>query len=74
MTAVIDHRRQQVREATARYRKRRKYGRRRVPIDVTDAELDNLVARGYLDPSRRSDPFDQCDALELFLIDALAKR
>jgi hypothetical protein len=74
MTAVIDHRRQQVREATARYRKRRKRGLRRVPIDITNTQVDALVARGYLDPSRRGDPFDQCDALEMFLIDALAKR
>jgi hypothetical protein len=73
MTAVIDHRRRQVREATTRYRKRRKRGLHRVPIDVTNAQLDALVARGYLTPDRRGDPADECDAIEMFLIDSLTK-
>ena len=50
MTALIDLRRRQVREAAARYRKRRKRGLQRVPIDVTNAQLDALEERGYLDP------------------------
>jgi hypothetical protein len=43
-------------------------------IDVTDAQLDALEVRGYLDPSRRGDRADECDAIEMFLADSLNKR
>jgi hypothetical protein len=36
-------------------------------------QLDQLEQRGYLDPGRRGDPLDECDAIELFLTDALSK-
>ncbi|MFZ0236536.1 MAG: hypothetical protein WAL37_04085, partial [Xanthobacteraceae bacterium] len=45
-----------------RYRRRRQHGIYRRPIDVTDAQLDALEERGYLDPDRRGDRAD--DALE----------
>jgi hypothetical protein len=54
----------QVREAAARHRKRRKHGLLWRPI---------LVRRGYLDPNRRGERLDECDAIEMFLADALPK-
>jgi hypothetical protein len=47
--------------------------RRRRSIDVTDAQLDALEVRGYLDPDRRGDRADECDAIEMFLSDSLTK-
>jgi hypothetical protein len=44
-------RREQVREAIARHRKRRKRGFLWRPIVVTKAQLDQLVERGYLNPA-----------------------
>jgi hypothetical protein len=44
-------RREQVREAIARHRKRRKRGFFWRPILVTKAQLDQLEERGYLNPS-----------------------
>jgi hypothetical protein len=35
--------------------------------------LDSLEVRGYLDPDQRGERLDECDAIELFLADALAK-
>src|SRR5262245_47686811 len=46
-------RREQVREAIARHRKRRKRGFFWRPILVTKAQLDQLEERGYLNPSDR---------------------
>ena len=46
--SVIDHRRKQARLATARHRKRRKYGHFLRTITVTKGELDQLEERGYL--------------------------
>jgi hypothetical protein len=34
-------------------------------IDVTDAQLDALEVRGYLDPDRRGERADECDAIEM---------
>jgi hypothetical protein len=71
---VIDNtRNEQMRKAMKRYRRRRKYGIHRRSIDLTNAQLDALVARGYLDPDRRGDPADECDAIEMFLSDSLTK-
>ena len=66
-------RREQVREAIDRYRRRRKHGLRWRPILVTKSQLDQLEQRGYLDPGRRGDRADECDAIEIFLADALPK-
>jgi hypothetical protein len=54
-------------------RRRQRAGIRRLPIDVTKAQLDQLEARGYLDPDRRGDRADECDAVENFLTESLAK-
>jgi hypothetical protein len=43
-------------------------------IDVTDAQLDALEVRGYLDPDRCGDRTDECDAIEMFLRDSLNRR
>jgi hypothetical protein len=40
---------------------------------VTKSQLDQLEERGYLDPNRRGERLDQCDAIEMFLADALPK-
>jgi hypothetical protein len=76
---VIDNaRRAQVRDAIERYRERRnrlwpKHGLLWRPILVTKSQLDQLEERGYLDPGRRGDPLDECDAIAMFLTDALPK-
>ncbi|MGB9389006.1 MAG: hypothetical protein WCB70_03280 [Xanthobacteraceae bacterium] len=41
---------------------------------VSRTQLDKLEERGYLDPERRGDRADECDAIELFLADSLVKR
>src|SRR5437762_13916547 len=58
-TATI--RREQVREAIARNRKRRKHGLLWRPILVTKSQLDQLEERGYLDPNRRGERLDECE-------------
>jgi hypothetical protein len=52
---------------------RRKRGIHRRTVSLTDAQLDALEVRGHLDPSRRGDRADECDAIEMFLGDSLAK-
>jgi hypothetical protein len=37
------------------------------------SQLDQLEERGYLDPNRRGERLDECDAIEMFLADALPK-
>ena len=69
--SAYSKRKEQTRQAVRHYRRRRQHGICRRPIDITDAQLDALVARGYLDPDRRGDTADECDAIEMFLIDAL---
>ena len=66
-------RREQIREAINRHRKRRKRGDFWRPIMVTKAQLDQLEVRGYLDPDRRGERADKCDAIASFLRDSLAK-
>jgi len=66
-------RRQQVRQAAARHRKRRMHGLLWRPILVTKSQLDQLEERGYLDPNRRGERLDECDAIAMFLADALPK-
>jgi hypothetical protein len=66
-------RREQVREAITRHRKRRKHGVFWRPILVTKSQLDQLEQRGYLDHGRRGDRADECNAIEIFLADALPK-
>jgi hypothetical protein len=46
----------------------------RLSITLTDAQLDALEVRGYLDPGRRGDRADERDAIEMFLGDSLKKR
>jgi hypothetical protein len=55
------------------FRRRQSRGLHRRSIDVTDAQLDALEVRGYLNPDRRGDPADERDAIELFLADSLLK-
>jgi hypothetical protein len=54
------------------FRSRR--ARRRVPrtVNLTQNDLDALEVRGYLNPDRRGDRADECDAIEMFLGDSLA--
>jgi hypothetical protein len=66
-------RREQVCEATARHRRRRKHGLFWRPIMVTKDQLDQLEVRGYLDPDRRGDRLDECGTIEMFLGDSLRK-
>jgi len=40
---------------------------------VTKSQLDQLEERGYLDPNRRGERLDECDAIAMFLADALTK-
>jgi hypothetical protein len=56
------------------HRKRSKRGMHRVSITLTDTQLDALEVRGYLDPDRRGDRADECDAIEMFLGDSLNRR
>jgi hypothetical protein len=67
-------RREQVREAASRHRKRRKRGFLWRPILVTKGQLDQLEVRGYLDPNRRGDRIDECDAIAAYLSDSLQTR
>ena len=55
------------------FRRRRISGVFRRPIDVTAAQLDALEEKGYLDPDLRGERADECDAIEMFLTDALPK-
>jgi hypothetical protein len=55
------------------FRRRQSWGLHRRLIDVTDAQLDALEKRGYLHPDRRGNRTDECDAIEMFLADALAQ-
>jgi hypothetical protein len=66
-------RREQVREAIARHRKRRRRGFFVRPILVTKAQLDQLEERGYLNPGDRGNRADECEAIASFLTDSLAK-
>ena len=70
----MTNRREQIREATARHRKRRKRGFFLRPILVAKDQLDQLEERGYLDPDLRGERADEAEAIETFLRDALIKR
>jgi hypothetical protein len=65
----VTTRREQVREAIARHRKRRERFWR--PIIVTKDQLDQLEVRGYLDPGLRGNRVGECEAIEAFLIESL---
>jgi len=69
----MTNRREQIRVTTARHRKRRERGLFLRPILVTKGQLDQLEVRGYLDPNNRGDRADECEAIETFLMDSLAK-
>jgi hypothetical protein len=43
------------------------------PIIVTKDQLDQLEVRGHLEPDRRGERVDECDAIELFLADFASK-
>jgi hypothetical protein len=60
-------------ERVRAHRKRSKRGMHRLSITLTDAQLDALEVRGYLNPDRRGDRADECDAIEMFLADSLNK-
>jgi hypothetical protein len=67
----MTNRRDQIRDAITRHRKRRKRGVFWRPILVTKNQLDQLEGRGYLDPNDRGDRADECEAIETFLMDSL---
>jgi hypothetical protein len=69
----MTNRRDQIRDAITRHRKRRKRGVFWRPILVTKNQLDQLEGRGYLDPNDRGDRADECEAIETFLMDSLHK-
>jgi hypothetical protein len=71
--SVIDHRRKQVRLATARHRKRRKYGQFLRTITVTKGDLDQLEERGYLSSNDRGEPRAESEAIETFIMNSLLK-
>jgi hypothetical protein len=73
MTVNRETRREQLRNAATMFRRRRKYGLARLSINVTKSQLDALEVKGYLDPDRRSERADECDAIEAFLAESLAK-
>jgi hypothetical protein len=58
----MTNRREQIREATARHRKRHKRGLFLRPISMTKGQLDELEVRGYLDPNNRGDRADDLRA------------
>ena len=60
-------------ERVRAHRKRTKRGMHRLSITLTDAQLDALERRGYLDPDRRGDRNDECDAIEMFFTVSLRK-
>ena len=72
MTVTAESRREQLRNAAAMWRRRRKHGLLRRSINVTKPQLDALEVKGYLDPDLRGQVSDEADAIELFLTDALA--
>src|SRR5690242_19148584 len=53
MTVTPESRREQLRNAAAMCRRRRKHGLVRRSIDVPKAQLDALEVKGYLDPDLR---------------------
>ena len=69
----MTNRREQIRDAITRHRKRRKRGVFWRPILVTKNQLDQLEVHGYLDPNSRDDRPDECEAIETFLMDSLNK-
>jgi len=60
-------------ERVRAHRKRSKRGMHRVSITLIDTQLDALEVLGYLDPDRRGDRAEECDAIEMFLGDSLVK-
>ncbi len=40
---------------------------------VTKNQLDQLEVRNYLDPNRRGERLDECDAIEAYLAASLVK-
>jgi len=81
-TATIEHSdlkpersacQEQNREASARRRALRKYGRVCLKILAERKWLDALEERGYLDPFDRGNRADECEAIETFLAESLAR-
>jgi hypothetical protein len=60
--SVIDHRRQQVAKANVRHR-----------VVVGGQWLDTLEEAGYVGPGGRGNRADECEAIETFLADSLAR-
>ena len=52
----------------SRWRRKRGIHRRTLSM-----QLAALEERGYLDPDRRGDRAEECDAIEMFLTDSLRK-
>ena len=63
----------QNRGAQARWRARRRRGLVTRLIVLEREWLDALEERGYLDPDRRGERIDECDAIETFLADSLSR-
>ena len=64
---------EQTRRAVRHHRHRQRRGIYRITIDVTNAQLDALEERDYLDPDRRGDRTDEAEAIEMFLRDSLKR-
>ena len=60
-------------DAAAWRRDRRKHGRVVLRIVAERKQLDALEERGYLDPFDRGNRADECEAIETFLAESLAK-
>jgi hypothetical protein len=74
MTVSPESRREQLRNAAAMCRRRRKHGLLRRSINLTKAQLDALEVKGYLDPDLRGNHADEAEGIETFLMDSLGKR
>jgi hypothetical protein len=53
------------------YRRRRRRGMRCVTVQVSEADIEALVAKGYLAPSGRAEANAIQEAADMFISDAL---
>jgi hypothetical protein len=73
MTDVTPSQGSSSRDRMRTHRARKRYGLVPRRLLVSRTQLDKLEERGYLDPDRRGERADECDAIEMFLTDWLAK-
>ena len=58
-------------ERMRQYRRRRRRGMRCVTVRVSEADIEALVAKGYLAPSGRAEANAIQEAADMFISDAL---